>query len=270
MNFDGLVVAEKVSLPRLKSWILAATGLPLWLLTESQRFAGSLNEALALVLGPPEGKIAEKELAEGLERWREWDELQKQAWTIQVLLLMEVPDRRSFMALLNGRTATKPVGLSEAVETISLQVDAILLYVRPLGRGIAQYELTFGLRVDEIVDGGLEEEKLLSDSQYIGCLKAMVGDDGAGGGLQGVSWEGALTQWISENLGERIGPIRGVRVSEVFSLHCKGVEFSKRHKAGFKAASVRMLAWHSEGASVTPLSAVRDLLPKPQDSGQSG
>ena len=270
MNFDGLVVAEKVSMPRLKSWILAATGLPLWLLTESQRFAGSLNEALALVLGPPQGSIEEKEIAEGLDRWREWDELQKQAWTIQVLLLMEVSDRRLFMALLNGRTATKLVGSSETVETISLQVDAILLYVRPLGRGISQYELTFGLRVDDIADGGLEEEKLLSDSQYTGCLKAVVGDDGAGGGLQGVSWEGALTQWISENLGERIGPIRGVRVSEVFALRCEGVEWSRRHKAGFKAAKVRLLAWHSDGASVTPLSLVRDLLPKPQDSGQSG
>jgi len=255
VNFDGLVVAEKVSMPRLKSWIVAATGLPLWLLTESQRFAGSLNEALALVLGPPQGSIEEKEIAAGLDRWRDWDELQKQAWTIQVLLLMEVTDRRLFMALLNGRAATKPVGSSEAVETISLQVDAILLYVRPLGRGISQYELTFGLG---------------SDQQYTGCLKAVVGDDGAGGGLQGVSWEGALTQWISENLGERIGPIRGVRVTEVFALHCEGVEWSRRHKAGFKAAKVRMVAWHSEGASVTPLSVVRDLLPKPQDSGQSG
>lgn len=255
MNFDGLMVAEKVSMPRLKSWILAATGLPLWLLTESQRFAGSLNEALALVLGPPQGSIEKKEIAEGLDRWREWDELQKQAWTIQVLLLMEVWDRRLFMALLNGRTATKPVGLTDTVETISLQVDAILLYVRPLGRGISQYELTFGLG---------------SDQHYTGCLKAVVGDDGAGGGLQGVSWEGALTQWISENLGERIGPIRGVRVSEVFALHCEGVEWSRRHKAGFKAAKVRLVAWHSEGAGVTPLSVVRDLLPKPQDSGQSG
>lgn len=255
MNFDGLRIPEKVSMPRLKSWILAATGLPLWLLAESQRFAGSLNEALALVLGPPQGSIEEKEIAAGLDRWREWDELQKQAWTIQVLLLMEVSDRRLFMALLNGRTSTKPVGLTDAVETISLQVDAILLYVRPLGRGISQYELTFGLA---------------SDQYYTGCLKAVVGDDGEGGGLQGVSWEGALTQWISENLGERIGPIRGVRVSEVFALHCDGVEWSRRHKAGFKAAKVRLLAWHSEGASVTPLSVVRDLLPKPQDSGQSG
>ncbi len=270
MNFDGFGVAEKVSMPRLKSWILAATGLPLWLLIESQRFAGSLNEALALVLGPPQGSIEEKELADGLGRWRDWDELQKQAWAIQVLLLMEVPDRRSFMALLNGRTATKPVGSSDTAERISLQVDAILLYVRPLGRGIAQYELTFGLRVDDSADGGLEEEKLLSDSQYTGCLKAVVGDDGKGGGLQGVPWEGELTQWISGNLGERIGPIRGVRVSEVFSLHCEGVECSKRHKAGFKAASVRMLAWRRDVAQVTPLSVIRALLPKPQDSGQIG
>jgi hypothetical protein len=79
-----------------------------------------------------------------------------------------------------------------------------------------------------------------------------------------------LIAWISDNLGERIGPIRAVNVSEVFALHCEGVQWSKRHKAGFKANSVRVISWLREGAEVSRLVDVKASLSKPQDSGQSG
>jgi hypothetical protein len=103
-----------------------------------------------------------------------------------------------------------------------------------------------------------------------------------GGWLQGLDDEPVLLDWITDNLGERIGPIRSVTVSEVFELQCDGIELSKRHKAGFKAESVRVLKWlrNAENAiapltagnqsMVTSLEWVRDFLPKPQDSGQTG
>jgi hypothetical protein len=146
-------------------------------------------------------------------------------------------------------------------------MNAILLYVRPIDRMNTQYELTFGLYKEE---------------GYTSCLRAMLGEDGMGGWLQGLDDEPVLLDWITDNLGERIGPIRSVTVSEVFELQCDGVELSKRHKAGFKAESVRVLKWlRNAGNAIAPLTAgnqsmitslewVRDFLPKPQDSGQTG
>ena len=290
MRFEGLVAPQRVSMGKLKQWVMDSTGISPWLIGECQRFAGSLNEALALVLGPSQGEVDEEAmwmmLEEGFGLWLGWTVDEQRLWVVRMMLMMEVEDRRGFMALLNGRLWSGGGGLgvartgSSGLENLeasglenpetSIQVNAILLYVKPMGRTNAQYELTFGLRTHDFVGGGLAEEASLSDQQYTGSFRAVVGEDEQGGWCQGMEGEPALIAWISANLGERIGPIRAVKVSEVFALHCEGVQSSKRHKAGFKANSVRVLAWHSEGASVTPLSVVRDLLPKPQDSGQSG
>ncbi len=246
MNFEGMKTPEKVSMTKLKSWILGFTGLPPWLLLACQRFAGSLNEALALSLGPPVGELAnESTIQAGFSTWGEMSLEERQNWVVAVLLSMEVTDRRAFMRFLGGR-APNSTSVA-AIETISLQVCGVLLYVRELGRAVREYECTFGL--------------LAEDNGFVGCFKSMLG-------------EGEVMDWISENLGERVGPIRGVRVSELFVLDCEGVQESRRHKAGFKATSVSVIRWDrnrsGDFSAVTRLSEVRDALPRPQDSAQIG
>lgn len=248
MNFEGMRAPEKVSMSKLKSWILAFTGIPPWLMVECQRFAGSLNEALALSLGAPVGEaLSEEALAEGFAAWPGLSPSEREQWVLEVLMSMEVADRRAFMRLLGGRTlGAAGVGV-DATETISLRVCGVLLYVREMGRVVREYECTFGLAAE---GGG-----------FVGCFKSVVG-------------QGEAMDWISENLAERIGPIRGVRVSELFVLDCEGVQQSRRHKAGFKATAVSVVGWQRDQsgdfAAVTRLAEVRDALPKPQDSGQNG
>lgn len=246
MNFEGMKTPEKVSMTKLKSWILGFTGVPPWLMVECQRFAGSLNEALALSLGPPVGELANESAIEaGFSAWGGMSLEERQNWVVAVLLSMEVTDRRAFMRFLGGRASNNATGI--ATEMISLQVCGVLLYVRELGRAARQYECTFGLLAD--------------DNGFVGCFKSMLG-------------EGEVMDWISENLGERVGPIRAVRVSELFVLDCEGVQESSRHKAGFKATSVSVIRWDRNRSgnfsAVTRLSEVKDALPRPQDSGQIG
>lgn len=276
-NFIGLEAPQKVSMGKLKLWFSESLGMPLWLIAESQRFAGSLNEALALVLGAPEGEVSRLDIEQGFAQWGGWTDGERRAWVIRVLVSMEVDDRRRFMALLNGRlftgsalagmagmdgaAASSGTGteMAENIASVSVKVRAVLLYVRPMGRSVLQYELTFGLRTGEE-----------SGASFVGCFKAVVGMDEAGVAIHGLTDELSLLEWIGSNLGERIGPIRGVRVSEVFELHCDGVQWSKRHKAGFKAERVRVVSWLRDTAGVSGLWEVRDCLPRPQDSGQSG
>lgn len=272
-NFIGLEAPQKVSMGKLKLWLSESLGIPLWLIAESQRFAGSLNEALALVLGAPDGEMSRMDIEQGFVQWGGWTDGEQRAWVIRVLVSMEVEDRRSFMALLNGRLVTgsalagkagaagsaTETEMAENIASVSVMVRAVLLYVRPMGRSVLQYELTFGLRTGEE-----------SEATYVGCFKAVVGTDEAGEAIHGLSDELSLLEWIGSNLGERIGPIRGVRVSEVFELHCDGVQWSKRHKAGFKAEQVRVVSWLRDTAGVSGLWEVRDCLPRPQDFGQSG
>lgn len=261
-NFIGLEAPQKVSMGKLKLWLSESLGMPFWLIAESQRFAGSLNEALALVLGAPEGEMSRLDIEEGFAQWGGWTDGERRAWVFRVLVSMEVEDRRRFMALLNGRLVTgsaTETEMAENIASVSVMVRAVLLYVRPMGRSVLQYELTFGLRTGEE-----------SEATYVGCFKAVVGTDESGVANHGLSDELSLLEWIGLNLGERIGPIRGVRVSEVFELHCDGVQWSKRHKAGFKAERVRVVSWLRDTAGVSGLWEVRDCLPRPQDFGQSG
>lgn len=250
MNLEGLILPEKVSLPKLKSWIMAWTGLSPWLLAECQKFAGSLNEALALSLGVPVGDaMSEGELAAGFAAWPGLSPSEREQWILRVLLSMEVGERRDFMRFLGGRSVGvggegSVTGL--AAETISLRVCAVLLYVKPMGRVRVEYECTFGL--------------LVGGEDFVGCFRAMMS-------------EGPAMDWIGENLGERVGPIRGVRVSELFELDCKGVQESRRHKAGFKAERVSVVGWLRDQSGmfgeVTRLDTVRGSLPRPQGFGQS-
>jgi hypothetical protein len=294
MRFEGLVAPQRVSMAKLKQWVMDSIGISPWLMGECQRFSGSLNEALALVLGSSQDKENEDALRmmleEGFGLWPSWTVDEQRLWTVQMMLMMEVDDRRGFMALLNGRSwagvgGTRASGLGVSGLNImqsddpnhptmnglaSIQVTAILLYVKPMGRSNTQYELTFGLQTHDFGDGGLAKKASLSDQQYTGCFRAVIGEDEQGGWCQGLEEEAALIAWISSNLGERIGPIRAVKVSEVFALHCEGVQWSKRHKAGFKANLVRVMSWLRGGADVCRLVDVKASLPKPQDSGQSG
>lgn len=272
----NLIFPIKVSVNTMKGWILERTGISAWLFIECQRFAGSLNEALALLMGTPTGGITAMVLQHGFERWDTWTDSERKEWFLFLLSAMEVEERRLLMSLLSGRSSAtliskyglgKISSLRDIKETTSITVNAILLYVRPIDRMNTQYELTFGLYKEE---------------GYTSCLRAILGEDGMGGWLQGLDDEPVLLDWITDNLGERIGPIRSVTVSEVFELQCDGIELSKRHKAGFKAESVRVLKWlrNAENAiapltagnqsMVTSLEWVRDFLPKPQDSGQTG
>ena len=271
-----LIFPIKVGTNTLKAWVLEWTGIPLWLLNECQGYTGSLNEALALLLGSPSGGVTGTALQAGFERWTNWTEVERKDWLLSVFVAMEVEERRLLFSLLQGRRNAKilmnyglgkPSTAMDFNEMITLTVNAMLLYVRPTGRTNAQFELTFGL---------------YHEGAYISCLRANLGQDVDGGWIQGLDDELDILTWINGNLGERIGPIRGVTPGEIFELQCESVQRSSRHKSGFKSESVRILKWirgaknsndSLSGANqsiVTALDWVRDSLPKPQDSGQIG
>ena len=53
-----------VTMVQLKRWVMEAAGIESWLLDDCKRFTGSMNEAMALVLGPSGGDDVELEGAE--------------------------------------------------------------------------------------------------------------------------------------------------------------------------------------------------------------
>lgn len=266
----------KLGMKTIKGWILEWTGIPLWLLNECQGYTGSLNEALALLMGPPNGVVTDIALHWGFARWANWTDVERKEWLLSVLIALEVVERRLLFSLLQGRKDAKiltdykfgePSNTRELDETTSLIVMAMLLYVRPINRMNAQYELTFGLNHEE---------------SYISCFRANLGKDDEGSLIQGLEDELEILTWINGNLGERIGPIRGVTPGAIFELQCDGIQRSSRHKSGFKTESVRIKNWlrgdkfptdsvsGGDQFKVTTIGFVRDSLPKPQDSGQSG
>ena len=84
----NLIFPIKVSVNTMKGWILERTGISAWLFIECQRFAGSLNEALALLMGTPTGGITAMVLQHGFERWDTWTDSERKEWFLFLLSAM--------------------------------------------------------------------------------------------------------------------------------------------------------------------------------------
>ena len=241
-----------VTMVQLKRWVMEAAGIESWLLDDCKRFTGSMNEAMALVLGSSGGDDVELEGAEVKQLLAEMENLlaspdwEKQTWVVTQWRRMTVTQRMQFNALLTGRyeglilkshRGILPVKTGMVLE--SVEVTAVLLYARA-GRMGAYGELSMAL----------------SDGQGVLVVVAKV-DLGSAEG----DW-GWLQTWIGENAGERFGPIVSLPAELLFRIRCEAVMRSKRHKSGIQVGKALLIAHVESGnmEALTELGAVSALL----------
>lgn len=257
-----------VTQAQLKFCAMQAVDIDEWMMKECIRHVGTLNEAMALILGAPKGElVTEAEIVLGLEKFSELSESHRFAWIVCLWHRMEVMERRLFNARLMGRSHLKLQGKNAikgsiaseiqfketvvggidglATPGIQVVVRAVLMYVESLGRGKMGYKFTLGL---------------LGDLGWVSCIMldfVMNVDGSVMEGITSTEWQ-MLNAWIKQNTLERFGPVRSVLVKQVFEVVCTGVVPSGRHKAGIKVFSAQILAWRASDSldEVTPLSEV--------------
>ncbi|MFM2387503.1 MAG: hypothetical protein RL660_2260 [Bacteroidota bacterium] len=119
-----------------------------------------------------------------------------------------------------------------------LHVQAILLYVQPSiqSNGQVLNEYSFAIWHGEELKPFTKATLGLSD------------DDAK-----------QLMEWVKKNTKEKFGPVRSVNAVQVFELACDDIYESSRHKSGFVASGVRIVAWHKEKA-ITEASTRQELL----------
>lgn len=240
------------TMAQLKRWVMEATGIEPWLLDECKRFTGSMNEAMALVLGQVAGDDTElagevvKQLLAVMEAMVASPDWEKQTWVVERWRSMNVTQRMQFNALLTGRyeglilkshRGILPVKAGNVLEFV--EVTAVLLYAKA-GRMGAYGELSMALS-----DGGG------------GLVVVAKVDLGIAEGDHG--W---LQKWISENAGERFGPIVSLPAALFFRIRCEAVALSKRHKSGLQVGKVLLVSRLENGnmMELTEVGAVRALL----------
>jgi hypothetical protein len=241
-----------VTMVQLKRWVMDAAGIESWLLDDCKRFTGSMNEAMALVLGSSGGDDVELEGAEVKQLLAEMENLlaspdwEKQTWVVTQWHRMTVTQRMQFNALLTGRyeglilkshRGILPVKAGSVLEFV--EVTAVLLYAKA-GRMGAYGELSMALS-----DGGG------------GLVVVAKVDLGIAEGNYG--W---LQTWISENAGERFGPIVSLPAAVFFRIRCEAVALSKRHKSGLQVGKALLVSRLENGnlMELTEVGAVSALL----------